>query len=68
MENEFSVSSLLLEKYGDWESAACAAGFGRTVIETMESRPGILRLWTFRRVAHALGMSTAELVQLVMDD
>lgn len=62
------ICALLLEKYGDWEAVCTACGMERGVIECIDRAPEIMSLDMIRDIARALGMSSAELVQLAMDD
>lgn len=68
MTNGIDICSLLLEKYGGWEAVCSACGMGRGAVECIDRAPETMILGMIRDIARALGMSSAELVQLVMDD
>ena len=68
MAENVGICGLLLEKYGGWEPACRACGMDRLVVEAIDEVPQHMSLGMVRDIAHALGMSTPELVQLVVED
>lgn len=68
MREKVSIYDLLLEKYGDWDAIHEATSLPYGIVRGIDFEPLWVTLESVRIIAHALGMSAAELVQLIADD
>lgn len=68
MREKVSISDLLLEKYGDWDAICEVTSLPYGIVRGIDLEPLRVTLESVRFIAHALGMSTAEMVQLIVDD